>query len=173
MPITLVLLAVAGCKPTATAPSPPTGDAAHGYLDHAQAKLPTLKLWLGTQELVTEIARKAVEVQTGMMFRTNVAENEAMLFVFPRPHQASFYMRNTLVPLSCAYIDNNGVILEIHDMKPRDETPITAATDQIQYVLETRQGWFARHNIAIGTVVRTDRGSLVETFWGRGAGSAP
>lgn len=55
-----------------------------------------------------------------MMSRTNMASNDAMLFLLPVPQQASFYMSNTLIPLSCAYNDD-GVILEIHDMKPRDE----------------------------------------------------
>jgi len=103
----------------------------------------------------------------GMMFRTNMLENEAMLFVHPYPVRASFWMRNTLLPLSCAYIDNEGLILEIHDMKPLDESPITAASEAVRYVLETRQGWFERNAVSTGAVVRTERGSLGETFFGR------
>lgn len=160
------LLCVVGCKK----PAPASASGEPGYLDHAQPRLATLKLWLGAQELPAEIARTAVQVHTGMMYRKEMGENEAMLFVFSRPHQASFYMRNTLIPLSCAYIDSNGVILEIHDMKPRDESPIMAATDRVQYVLETRQGWFARHSISVGTEVRTERGSFADTFWRRGGG---
>ncbi|MBU6400930.1 MAG: DUF192 domain-containing protein [Verrucomicrobia bacterium] len=171
--MTMVLLALAGCKPSAVTPAAPAVSEAAGYLDHAQPRLRTLKLWLGAQELVTEIARSAVEVQTGMMYRTEMGENEAMLFVFPVPYRAQFYMRNTLLPLSCAYMDSNGVIREIHDMKPKDETSITAATDDIQYVLETRQGWFQRHHIGIGTVVRTERGSFAETFWGGRGDTVP
>src|SRR6185295_18033607 len=102
-----------------------------------------------------------------MMFRTNLAENAGMLFVFAYPHRASFYMKNTLVPLSGAYIDPDGIILEILDMKPKDETPLPAASDRIQYVLEVNQGWFQRHQIAIGTTVRTEKGSLQQTFSGR------
>jgi len=135
------------------------------YLDEAQPKLPTVKLWLGSQELVTEIARKPLEIGTGMMYRDKMAENEAMLFVFPGPGPRSFYMRNTKIPLSCAYIDPQGNILEIHDMKPLDETPISSASNNIQYVLETRQGWFARNKVAVGSVVRTERGSLHDTFF--------
>ena len=59
-----------------------------------------------------------------MMFRKEMNENEAMLFVFAQPFHASFYMRNTIIPLSCAYLDTEGEILEIHDLKPMDETPI-------------------------------------------------
>jgi uncharacterized membrane protein (UPF0127 family) len=102
-----------------------------------------------------------------MMFRTEMAENEGMLFVFPEPYRVAFWMRNTLLPLSCAYIDPAGVILEIRDMKPLDETSIQAASDKVQYVLETKQGWFERNRVGVGTVVRTERGTLAETYFGR------
>jgi uncharacterized membrane protein (UPF0127 family) len=125
-----------------------------------QAKLPTMKLWLGSQELVAELAREPLQVTTGMMFRTNMASNEAMLFLLPVPQRAEFYMRNTLIPLSCAYIDTEGTILEIHDMKPKDETLILSASDNIHFVLEVNQGWFEKNRISPGTFVRTERGSL-------------
>jgi len=126
----------------------------------AQPKLPTTKVWLGAQELRAEIAQTASQIATGLMFRTNLGPNEAMLFVFNTPWRASFYMRNTFLPLSCAYIDGHGVILEIHDMTPREETPIEAKSDNIQFVLEVRQGWFETNRIGPGTLVRTDQGSL-------------
>jgi uncharacterized protein len=132
-----------------------------------QPKLRTLKLWLGPEEMITEIAMSNHEITNGMMFRTQMAENEGMLFVFNVPHQASFWMKNTLLPLSCAYIDPDGLIIEEHDMKPKDETPITAATPRVQYVLEVKQGWFDRHHIKVGTQVRTERGTLAETFFSR------
>lgn len=131
----------------------------------AQPKLRTVKLWLGAEEISAEIAVSEKEIMTGMMFRTEMGENEGMIFVFARPHQASFWMRNTLLPLSCAYIDPDGVILEEHDMKPRDETPIPAATPRVQYVLEVKQGWFERHNVKVGTQVKTERGTLAQTFF--------
>ena len=131
-----------------------------------QTKLQTMKLYLGPQEITAELAVTLPQITTGMMFRTNMAEMEGMLFVFGRPHQAQFWMRNTLLPLSCAYIDPEGTILELHDMKPLDETGIPAATDQIQYVLEMKQGWFQRNNVSTGAVVRTPRGTLQQTFFG-------
>ena len=90
-----------------------------------------------------------------------------MLFVFGGPMRASFWMRNTLIPLSCAYIDPEGVIQEIRDMKPLDETPIEAKTDQVQYVLEVKQGWFERNKVNVGMLVRTEQGSLRETYFRR------
>ena len=108
----------------------------------AQPKLQTMKLWLGQDELTAELALTAQQMQTGMMFRTNMAENEAMLFVFGAPVRASFWMKNCVIPLSAAYIDPDGTILEIHPLQPHDTNSVVAASDRIQFVLETRQGWF-------------------------------
>ena len=72
-------------------------------------------------------------------------------------------MGNTLIPLSCAYMDGDGTILEVHDMKPKDEVPILSATSNIQFVLEVNQGWFKQNQIGPGTLVRTEKGSLRRT----------
>jgi uncharacterized membrane protein (UPF0127 family) len=155
-------LAAVGCrKPSPAVPAPDPA----GHLNQAQPRLPAIKLWAGTNALTTEIARTQTQVMTGMMFRESMEENEAMLFVFPYPHQASFYMKNTLLPLSCAYLDNDGTILEIHDLQPQNETAVPAATDRIRFVLETKQGWFQRHQVNIGTVISTEHGSLLQTFF--------
>lgn len=156
---------LAGCNgssisaPPPSAPQPPAGK--------PQPKLPTIKLWLGAKEVIAEQATTPAQIQTGMMFRQQMGENDGMLFIFARPIQASFWMRNTLIPLTCAYLDSDGVILEIHDMKPLDETAIPSATDEVQYVLEMKQGWFERNGIGKGTVVKTERGSLAETYFRR------
>jgi uncharacterized membrane protein (UPF0127 family) len=126
----------------------------------AQPKLKTTRLWLGAEELETELALNEEQQQTGMMFRTNMAENAAMLFVFPWPHQTSFWMKNTIVPLSAAYIDPDGVVLEIHALKPYDTNSVIATSSRIQFVLEVNQGWFDRHNVRTGAVVRSESGPL-------------
>jgi hypothetical protein len=163
--LSVALLGVGCRKSTAT----PDGARRDAQPVREQPRLPTIKLWLGAQELSAEMARSDEQIMTGMMFRTNIAESEGMLFVFPTPRRTSFWMHNVVVPLSCAYIDSGGTVLEIHDMKPRDDTPITADTDRIQFVLETSQGWFHRNQVSTGTLVRTERGSLLETFYGRRA----
>ena len=124
-----------------------------------------MKVWLGGEELIAEVARAPVQIATGMMFRTNMLENEAMVFVFPNAAPRSFYMRNCIVPLSAAYIAPDGTILEIIRMKPHDETGIQSESDNIQFVLEVPQDWFDRHNVRTGAVVRTERGLLRETFF--------
>ena len=149
-----------GCrKPESPEANPPLPTA-------AQPKLQTMKLWLGAEELMAELALTPQQQQTGMMFRTNLADNAGMLFVFPAPHRASFWMKNCPLPLSAAYIDPEGVILEIHDLRPHNTNSVVAASDQIQFVLETSQGWFGRHHVATGTVVRTEHGPLMSTFFG-------
>jgi uncharacterized membrane protein (UPF0127 family) len=156
-------------KSTAASPTTnlatPNAASDRKYPTEAQPKLRTIKLWIGADELVTEIAHSPKEIETGMMHRKSMEENEGMLFVFDFPRQTSFWMKNTLVPLSCAYIDPEGVILELHDMKPLDESPIPAGTDRVQFVLEVKKGWFERHNVKPGARIRTERGTLQETFF--------
>lgn len=171
--IIVVVLAIAGVlfitseKPVATNPpvNVPVMYAPVQHLLHAQPKLPTLKVKVGSEELIAEICRSGVEIATGMMFRTKMAENEAMIFVFPNPEPRNFYMRNCLVPLSAAYIEPDGKIAEIVDLHPGDERGVQSRTGNIQFVLEVPQGWFKRHSITNGTVIRTERGTLLETFF--------
>jgi uncharacterized membrane protein (UPF0127 family) len=133
----------------------------------AQPKLPTIKVWLGSQELVAEVATQPVQIATGMMFRTNLLENEAMLFVFGDAGPRNFYMRNCTAPLSAAYIAPDGVILEVAKLDPGDEVGVQSKSSNIQFVLEVQQGWFERHNVPVGSVVRTELGTLFETFFRR------
>jgi hypothetical protein len=165
--ITFILAgAFAGCQKESPPPvaAPPTQPAQPVYPTKAQPKLQTIRLWLGAEELVTELALTPEQEQTGLMFRTNMAENAGMLFIFPRPIQASFWMKNCSLPLSAAYIDPEGNIVEVNDLKPQDTNAVVAASDDVQYVLEVNQGWFARHHIGPGVLVRTEFGSLPESF---------
>jgi uncharacterized membrane protein (UPF0127 family) len=158
-------LVATGCnRPAARPASQPMPTNTNFYSDRALPKLPSLKLWLGKHEIDAELAITPRELATGMMYRKDIGENEGMLFRMPFPQRANFYMKNTEVPLSCAYIDPEGVILEIHDLQPHNEKPVPSASDNIAYVLETKQGWFERKQIGVGTVVRTSHGSLAEVF---------
>lgn len=130
----------------------------------AQPRLPTIQLYVGPETITAEMAVTPRAEQTGMMFRTNVVENEGMIFVLPYPQQASFWMKNCYIPLSIAYMDDDGVIREIHDMKPQDTNSIVSATSDIRFALETAKGWFQRHNIHPGMVVRSEYGPLLSTF---------
>jgi len=151
-------------KPAVT---PAQAQATNQLPNRAQPKLPTVKLWLGSQEILAEVARAPQQLQTGMMFRTNVAESEGMLFVLPYTQQASFWMKNCLVPLSIGYIDPEGTIQEIHDLAPNNTNTVLSASANIRFALEVSQGWFDRNRVVTGMVIRTERGSLPETFLGR------
>jgi uncharacterized protein len=154
-----------GCKkPDAPAAAPQEGPS---LPTAAQPKLQTMKLWLGAEEMLVELALTGQQQQTGMMYRTNLAENAGMLFVFGGPHRASFWMKNCPLPLSAAYIDPEGVILEIHDLQPHNTNSVVAASERVQFVLETSQGWFGRHHVPPGTIVRTEHGTLLDTFYRR------
>ena len=154
-------LLVGGCKPSSKSPSTST---LPGYPTTAQPKLATVKLWIGSQEMIAEMALTEKEEQTGMMFRTNMAENEGMIFVMPYPLRARFWMYHTTLPLSAAYITPDGTIAEIHDLQPNNTNEVVANSDNILYVLETKQGWFERNKVAVGTVITTEHGPLGKVF---------
>ncbi len=77
-----------------------------------------------------------------------------MIFMFEQPKKASFWMKNTKIPLSIAFIDSAGNILEIKSMNPLDETVIPSKSDQVAYALEVNQGWFSRHGISSGVKIQ-------------------
>ena len=103
-------------------------------------------------EVEVEIADDTAEQRRGLMERTELAENAGMLFVFDREEPRSFWMRNTLIPLSIAYIASDGRIVDIQDMQPLDETSHPSA-EPAQYALEVNQGFFAERGIEVGNVV--------------------
>jgi uncharacterized membrane protein (UPF0127 family) len=95
-----------------------------------------------------------------MMFRTNIQETDAMLFDLHVPQQASFWMKNCPESISCAYMTPDGVIQEIHHLEHDDTNVVLSARNDIQFILETQDGWFARHHIAPGTLVLSANGPL-------------
>jgi uncharacterized membrane protein (UPF0127 family) len=96
-----------------------------------------------------EIAATEKEQAAGLMNRKSLPDGKGMLFVYTRDELMSFWMKNTLIPLSIAFIAYDGRILEIRDMKPRDLTPVRS-TRHVRYALEVPQGWFDRAGIAAG-----------------------
>lgn len=168
----IAILLLIGCGKNSRQPAnagapPPFSPGAPLHLDKALPKLTTAKLWLGPKEITAELAITPQEVATGMMFRREMGENDGMLFIFAQPSRYAFYMKNTYIPLSCAYIDPEGTILEIHDLEPLNEVPVEAKTDKVQFVLEMKRGWFERNQVKTGMIVRTERGSLQESFFKR------
>jgi uncharacterized membrane protein (UPF0127 family) len=161
----LAALVCYGCSKVAPPPSAAAGYP--GLPTSAQPKLSTIKIWLGKEELVTEMALTPEQQACGMMFRTNMADNEAMIFPLPFTTRAAFWMMNCPHALSAAYIDTGGTIQEIHEFQPFNTNAVLSTGENIRFVLEASPSWYERHNINTGAVVRTERGSLMETFFHR------
>lgn len=117
---------------------------------HADGR--ALELAVGMYRINAEVAHTQAMRMSGLMHRTSMAADAGMLFVFPQPQAHCMWMRNTLIPLSVAFIDEQGVIINIADMKPRNETP-HCATRPARYALETNTGWFAARKLDAGARV--------------------
>jgi uncharacterized protein len=116
--------------------------------------LPTTQLKVGNASVEAEIANTPAASERGLMYRQSMPENHGMLFVFDKPRQANFWMKNTRIPLSIAYIDPTGKILEVKAMKPFDENIVPSSTENVGFALEMNEGWFNRHNISPGQAIQ-------------------
>ena len=112
-------------------------------------KLPSIKLTAGMHVLQVEVAQTPEQQAIGLMFRTSMPANGGMLFIFERPSRQCFWMRNTLLPLSIAFVAGDGSIVNIDDMKPQT-LDSHCSTRDVRYVLEMNEGWFARRGIKPG-----------------------
>ncbi len=114
--------------------------------------LPTVQLNAGIHVIRAMLAVEPEERSIGLMFRTEMAANEGMLFVFEVPAQQCFWMRNTPLPLSTAFITDDGTITNIEDMKPQT-LDSHCSNKPVRYVLEMHQGWFAKRGIKAGSKI--------------------
>jgi len=102
-------------------------------------------------EVRVEIADEPSEQAKGLMYRTALAENRGMLFVFRKEERLSFWMKNTLIPLSVAFMDSEGRIVDIQDMKPLDDDPPSyVSAEPARYALEVNQGFFEERGVEVG-----------------------
>ncbi|HNQ01419.1 MAG: DUF192 domain-containing protein [Syntrophobacterales bacterium] len=115
------------------------------------------KILVGKTALWVEVADTLEKQERGLMFRRSLPENEGMLFVYREPIELSFWMRNTLIPLDIAFVGADGVILNIHQAHPLDESVLYRSAGAAKYVIETNRGWFARHGIGPGDKVTLGR----------------
>ena len=111
------------------------------------------KLHIGDHPLTAELAVSPNEQMTGLMNRESLESNHGMLFVFPNPKQASFWMHNTSIPLDLAFLDAEGVILEIIPLVPFEEKPVLSKSSKVSYALEVSRDWFAGRNLKVGLKV--------------------
>jgi uncharacterized membrane protein (UPF0127 family) len=116
------------------------------------AELATTTLTIGTHTLTAEVAASPAERQTGLMNRFSLKPDHGMLFIFERPEPLSFWMRNTYVALSIAFISADGRILNIEEMQPQTDDAHWSKGAAL-YALEMKRGWFAERGIVAGVLV--------------------
>ena len=114
-----------------------------------QMDLPRARLSAGMHLLDVQLAQTPQERQIGLMFRREMPQHEGMLFVFEQPATQCFWMRNTLIPLTAAFLADDGTIVNLADMKPQSDDS-HCSTKPVRFVLEMNQGWFAKRNIQAG-----------------------
>ena len=164
--ITLVLISITllGCdesagpgesSATSSGSRAATTEASVGGSDNsagASRRLLTIETSGGKKaEVRVEIADDAFEQSRGLMYRTTLAEDRGMLFVYPDEEERSFWMRNTLIPLSIAFMDSQGRIVDIQEMKPLDDDPPHyVSSEPAQYALEVNQGFFEERGVEVG-----------------------
>jgi uncharacterized membrane protein (UPF0127 family) len=118
----------------------------------ADQVLPEIALTIKGYKLTAEVATTDATRGTGLMYRRMLPENHGMIFVFSRATPQNFWMMNTYIPLSIAFADANGIIVNIGDMKPLTTDPHPSA-QPAKYALEMNQGWFAKRGIKAGVKI--------------------
>ena len=118
----------------------------------ADARTRTTQIKVGPHPLRVEVAATDPEREKGLMFRKSMGANEGMLFIFEEPAYHAMWMKNTLIPLSVAFIDREGTILNILDMEPQTLDSHMSAGPAL-YAIETNVGWFAAKKVKAGDKV--------------------
>ncbi len=121
---------------------------------------------VGARTVQLQVALFPAETLKGLMFREQMGADEGMVFVFDRPQQMSFWMRNTPLPLDVGYFDPEGVLKEIYPLYPRDERSVVSRGRNLQFALEMNQGWFSTAGVKPGD--RIDLKALAEAVRARG-----
>lgn len=133
--------------------------------------LPIQRVSAGMHMIQAEVAATPGERSLGLMNRGSLAANAGMLFVFEEAGVHCFWMRNTLVPLTIAFIDDEGRIVNMADMEPLDERSSHCPARPVRFALEMSQGWFAQRGIAEGA--RLHAGGLFGSQAGTAQGAQP
>ena len=117
--------------------------------DRPQLDLPRITIAAGLHLIQAQVASTPQERATGLMHRSELPTSEGMLFVFEQPAGQCFWMKNTLIPLTAAFVADDGTIVNLADMKPQTLDSHCSAAP-VRYVLEMNQGWFAKRGIKAG-----------------------
>lgn len=152
----LMLVLLACNQPSIADSAPPSSPSPGAASPSASPTLDTMSvrripLRLKDQTLLVELAITPAEQQQGLMFRKSMDPSHGMLFVFSEEQALGFWMRNTYLPLSIAYLDAERKIVDIQDMQPLSEQ-IHRSSQPAKYALEVNQGWFADQKITLGSI---------------------
>lgn len=114
-----------------------------------QTQLPRTRLSAGMHQIDAQVAQTFEQRMIGLMWRKEMPQHEGMLFIFEAPATQCFWMKNTFLPLTAAFIDDSGTIVNLVDMQPHS-TASHCSAQPVRYVLEMNQGWFARKGLTAG-----------------------
>jgi uncharacterized membrane protein (UPF0127 family) len=114
-----------------------------------QTQLPRTTLNAGMHLMQVQLAQNFEQRQIGLMWRKEMPQNEGMLFIFEQASVQCFWMRNTLIPLTAAFVADDGTVVNLADKKPMSDES-HCSTKPVRFVLEMNQGWFAKRNIQAG-----------------------
>ena len=126
----------------------------HAAAQTPQTQLPRVKLQAGMYQIDAQLAATPEQRAIGLMYRQDMPQHEGMLFVFEKPQVLCFWMKNTLMALTAAFIADDGTIVNLADMKPQT-TNSHCSEKPVRYVLEMKQGWFAQKNIKKSFVLKS------------------
>jgi uncharacterized protein len=127
--------------------------AAATLAQEAPQKLPAIQLTAGMHLIRAELAQSPDQRSIGLMHRKSMGANEGMLFVFEQSGQQCFWMKNTLIPLSIAFLADDGNVVNIEDMKPQS-LDSHCSKKPVRFVLEMNEGWFAKRGIKPGSALK-------------------
>jgi uncharacterized membrane protein (UPF0127 family) len=120
------------------------------FAQEPQTDLPRVRLAAGMHQIDAQVALSPDQRATGLMYRKQMPQQEGMLFVFEEPGVQCFWMKNTMLPLTAAFVSDDGEIVNLADMKPQT-TDSHCSSRPVRFVLEMNQGWFSKKGIKPGT----------------------
>ena len=120
----------------------------------------TVPLEIGNNTLHVEVVTTPADMARGLMYRKSMPSSHGMLFVYDHPQQVYYWMKNTFIPLSIAFIDAHARIINMRDMAPNNSSRTYPSRGLCKYVLEVNQGWFKKHDIKEGDTVKFDLSQL-------------
>lgn len=117
------------------------------------SQLPHSSLLIGKEQLDVQCATDEESRSQGLMGKKTLGDHEGMLFIFPYPQRLAFWMKETSIPLTIAYLNSHGRILEICDLEPFNEHSVLSSSAATVYAIEAPRGWFEKHQILPGDQV--------------------